>query len=209
MVVSRRKAAGLVVAIAVTAGLVTAAGASAEHREGKASVARVVGSAEFSLPYSKDDDVRSFSFDARAVPYSRPLPGIPTGLPTDAWGTVKVSHYFAENGTTVTADGKVDCLVTGPRTATLTAIITRVDAGGPDWVGKRIGFSVYDGGKDEGRSGDRVGFSWNGVNLLPDGEKEPKDAEVGTCMAPAPYAPVTKGGYTVRHVDLPLFPGQG
>ncbi|MFG2713587.1 hypothetical protein ACGFX2_23945 [Streptomyces goshikiensis] len=46
--------------------------------------ASVVGSAEFVLPYCQDDDVRSFTFDARAVPYSRPLPGIPAGLPTDA-----------------------------------------------------------------------------------------------------------------------------
>ncbi|MFD0344568.1 hypothetical protein ACFVH0_38855 [Streptomyces sp. NPDC127117] len=78
--------------------------------------------------------------------------------------------------------------------------------GGPDNLGERVGFSVYDGGKDKGRSDDRVGFSWDGVNLLPDGDAAPAEAAVGTCMAPAPYAPVTKGGYTVRHAELPPVP---
>jgi hypothetical protein len=73
-------------------------------------------------------------------------------------------------------------------------------------VGKRLGFSVYNGGKDEGHSRDRVGFSWNGVNLLPGGTGAPREAEVGTCMAPAPYAPVTKRGYAVQHADLPPQP---
>ncbi|MCB5164724.1 hypothetical protein LG634_07730 [Streptomyces bambusae] len=47
-----------------------------------------------------------------------------------------------------------------------------------------------------------MGFAWNGVNLLVNG----KEAEVGTCMAPAPYAPVVKGGYTVTHGELPPLP---
>ncbi|WP_440556346.1 hypothetical protein ACSP97_04175 [Streptomyces sp. SCPE 10] len=153
-----------------------------------------------------DADVRSFTFDAHADPYSSPLPGIPTGLPTDARGTVKVSHYSADRNVTYTAEGHVDCLVTGPRTATLTAVITKVGPGGPPWMGKRLGFSVYDGGDDKGHYRDRVGFSWEMVNLLPGGTGAPSEAEVGTCMAPAPYAPVVKGGYTVRHADLPPAP---
>ncbi|GAA3896251.1 hypothetical protein GCM10022244_02940 [Streptomyces gulbargensis] len=32
------------------------------------------------------------------------------------------------------------------------------------------------------------------------------DAEVGTCMAPAPYAPVVRGGYTVTHAEQAPFP---
>ncbi|MFE5097921.1 hypothetical protein ACFRCI_48805 [Streptomyces sp. NPDC056638] len=180
--------------------------ASAEQRADRTAYASVTGSAEFVLPYYPDHDVRSFTFDAHADPYSRPLPGIPTGLPTDARGTVKVSHYSAERDRTYTSEGRVDCLVTGPHTATLTAIITKVSPGGPDNLGERVGFSVYDGGKDKGRSDDRVGFSWDGVNLLPDGDAAPAEAAVGTCMAPAPYAPVTKGGYTVRHAELPPVP---
>ncbi|MER7763525.1 hypothetical protein [Streptomyces sp. NPDC097619] len=214
----RRTSLGLALALAATAGLATAASAaqgagpgegrgSGEGRTAARQVARVTGSARFTLPYYPDSDVRAFGFDARAVPYSKPQPGIPTGLPTDAVGTVRISHYFAAEKKTVTAEGTVDCLVTGPHTATLTAVIDRVDEGGPEWVGKRLGFSVYDGGQERGRSSDRVGFSWNGVNLLPKEGQRPAEAEIGTCMAPAPYAPVTKGGYTVRHAELPVIPG--
>jgi hypothetical protein len=213
----RRTAAVLTAAIAVlavsgtssasgTSGASGAAGASAERR-GTPAYASVTGGADFVLPYHQDEDVRSFSFDAVAAPYSRPLPGIPTGLPTDARGTVRISHYSAERDVTYTAEGRVDCLVTGPRSATLTAVITKVGPGGPLDIGLRLGFSVYDGGKGgKNRSGDRVGFSWNGVNLLPDGAGGPEDAPVGTCMAPAPYAPVTRGDYTVVHAELPPPP---
>ncbi|MGW7290282.1 hypothetical protein ACWGH4_32930 [Streptomyces sp. NPDC054847] len=207
----RRTVAVLTAAVAALAvsgassasGASDASGASAGGR-GTPSYASVTGRADFVLPYHQDDDVRSFSFDAVAAPYSRPLPGIPTGLPTDARGTVRISHYSAARDVTYTAEGRVDCLVTGPRSATLTAVITEVGPGGPLDIGRRLGFSVYDGGKDgKNRSGDRVGFSWNGVNLLPGGATAPEEAPVGTCMAPAPYAPVTKGGYTVVHAELP------
>ncbi|MEK2477975.1 MULTISPECIES: hypothetical protein [Streptomyces] len=218
---SYRKMAATLAALAVLGTVATASAASADDSgkrpQSGPAYAKVTGSAEFALPYVKDDDIRSFTFDASAAPYSRPLPGIPTGLPTDARGTVKISHYSAQRHVTYTSEGRVDCLVTGPHTATLTAVITKVSPGGPPWVGKRMGFSVYDGGKDEGGKGhggkerggsrDRVGFSWNGVNLLP-GTAAAPEAEVGTCMAPAPYAPVTKGGYTVQHADL-LPPPQG
>ncbi|MFE9013599.1 hypothetical protein [Streptomyces cyaneofuscatus] len=189
------------------AGVSVAASADQEEQPGPVR-ASVVGSAEFVLPYHQDKDVRSFTFDARAAPYSRPLPGIPGGLPTDARGTVTVSHYSAERDITYTSKGRVDCLVTGVRTATLTAVITEVSPGGPPNVGKRVGFSVYDGGAEagKGRSTDRVGFSWNGVNLLTKGSALPGEAPVGTCMAPAPYAPVTKGGYVVTHAELPSPP---
>ncbi|MGW7551333.1 hypothetical protein [Streptomyces rimosus] len=210
--VIRRKVTVSLTALATMSTLITAcaasAGANAGSREARPAYASVTGSAEFTLPYVKDDDIRSFTFDAHAAPYSKPLPGIPTGLPTDARGTVKVSHYSAEQDITYTSEGRVDCLVTGPHTATLTAVITKVSAGGPPWVGKRLGFSVHDGGADQGRSRDRVGFSWEMVNLLPGGTAETPEAQVGTCMAPAPYAPVTKGGYTVHHADL-LPPPRG
>ncbi len=205
MSTSPRKTAAVVAAFAATVTLGGASVATADS-DSKPKLARVTGSSEFRLPFSPDKDVRSFSFDAQAAPYSVPLPGIPSGMPTDARGTVKVSHFFADEGVTHTAEGKVDCLVTGPHTASLTAVITKVSPGGPDWVGKRLGFSVYDGGKDKPRSKDRVGFSWAVNNLVPHGDKPPTMAEVGTCMAPAPYAPVTKGGYTVEHAELPLMP---
>ncbi|MFJ5548098.1 hypothetical protein [Streptomyces sp. NPDC093225] len=193
-------------ALLVALPLSSSPASSAEQRADRTAHASVTGSGEFVLPYYPDHDVRTFRFDAHAAPYSRPLPGIPTGLPTDARGTVTISHYSAELHKTFTSHGVVDCLVTGPRTATLTAVITTVSPGGPKDVGKRVGLSVYDGGVDKGRSRDRVGFSWNGVNLLPTRHAAPKEAIVGTCMAPAPYAPVTKGGYTVEHAELLPLP---
>ncbi|MFJ1699639.1 hypothetical protein ACIO6T_34355 [Streptomyces sp. NPDC087532] len=202
----RGRTVAVLAALATGLTLSGSAVASPGHREEKPIRASVVGSAEFVLPYYKDDDIRSFTFDAHGAPYSRPLPTIPTGLPTDARGTIEISHYSAERHITYTSKGRVDCLVTGPRTATLTAVITEVSPGGPPTVGHRVGLSIYDGGKDEGRSADRVGFSWNGVNLLTDSVTRPEEAPVGTCMAPAPYAPVTRGGYTVTHAELPPPP---
>ncbi|CAL9341803.1 hypothetical protein SUDANB176_00286 [Streptomyces sp. enrichment culture] len=204
----RRRTVAVLAALATGLTLSSAAVAASGDREEKPVRASVVGSAEFILPYYKDNDIRSFTFDAHGAPYSRPLPEIPTGLPTDAQGTITISPYSAERNITYTSKGSVDCLVTGPRTATLTAVITEVSPGGPSSIGHRVGLSVYDGGGDKGRSADRVGFSWNGVNLLPDGDARPEEAPVGTCMAPAPYAPVTRGGYTVTHAELPPIPDQ-
>ncbi|MDX3314150.1 hypothetical protein ACWGH3_38290 [Streptomyces sp. NPDC054884] len=94
-----------------------------------------------------------------------------------------------------------------PGSATLTAVVTKVSPGGPDRVKKRLGFSVHDGGagKPADASRDRVGFSWDsGVNwTLTAGEHLDS---VNSCMAPAAFAPVTKGGYRVRHADMPLWP---
>ncbi|MFD8993750.1 hypothetical protein [Streptomyces abikoensis] len=208
-----RKVAALGVALAATVTLGgAAAGNAVAAPDAAPQRASVTGSATFGLPYWPDKDVRSFTFDAHAKPYSRPLAGLPSGLPTDAEGTVKVSHYVAALGKTMTAEGRVDCLVTGPGVASLTAVMTKVSPDGPqDWLGKRLGFSVLDGGKEKAgqKSKDRVGFSWAVVNVLRDGDKgakEPVASDVGTCMAPAPYAPVTKGGYTVRHAELPPVP---
>ncbi|MFE2074468.1 hypothetical protein [Streptomyces misionensis] len=153
-----------------------------------------------------DADVRSFTFDTHADPCSSPLPGIPTGLPTDARGTVKVSHYSADRKVTYTAEGHVDCLVTGPGTATLTAVITKVGPGGRTLDGQATRVQRLRRRRRQGPLPRPVGFSWEMVNLLPGGTGAPSEAEVGTCMAPAPYAPVVKGGYTVRHADLPPAP---
>jgi hypothetical protein len=204
---SRKVAVLTVTAVTATTAVLGASAATAHAaRPAKPATAGVTGSAEFALPYSPDDDVRSFSFDAHGAPYTVPRPGLPPelpGLPTDARGTVKISHYVAEQKITVRAEGDVECLVTGPRSATLTAIVTKADPLVKDMIGTRVGFSVYDGGEDRaGRSHDRVGFSWDLVNLDQNDKGELQTAKVGTCMAPAPFAPVTKGGYTVKHADL-------
>ncbi|SFY48416.1 hypothetical protein STEPF1_01640 [Streptomyces sp. F-1] len=197
-------AAAAAVAVAVTGFTGEAEGGEPPQRPLRASV---TGAAEFRLPYLNDHDVRSFILNAHAAPYSRPFPGVSSGLPTDAYGTVKVVHYSAERHTTYTAVGEVDCLVTAPGNATLTAVFTKVSRGGPDWVGKRLGISVQDPGEDHrGKtSGDRVGFSWD--DTVDWATRTHEHADGGnTCMAPAPFAPVTKGGYRVVHADLPLWP---
>ncbi|MFJ4095736.1 hypothetical protein ACIPYS_29450 [Kitasatospora sp. NPDC089913] len=166
--------------------------------------ASVSGSARISYAFSPDDEIR-FTVDARAKPYSRPLPGTnsPNGLPTDAVGTVRYSHRVAATGEVHSAEAEVDCLSTGGPVATLTAVI------GSDTENRkeRIGLSVYQG---SGRDGARLGFSWGVANLDLDADQKPYQPVVGTCMAPAPFAPVLQGGFTVHHVELeaPRTPGR-
>ncbi|MEE6312032.1 hypothetical protein V1634_35005 [Plantactinospora veratri] len=196
----------IAVAAAAAAIVATGTGASAAPASPPGPVARVTGSAEIRLPYWPDSDVRSFTFDAVGTPYSRPMPGAPEGLPTDATGTVRISHRVAEAGVTIRIAARVDCLATGPGVATLTAVVTEADEPVRDWVGKRLGFSVYDAGR---HGTDRMGFSWSVVNGEQDENGEWVEAGVGTCMGPGPFAPVTRGDYTVRHQDLLPVPTGG
>ncbi|MFD0275037.1 hypothetical protein ACFVHB_14215 [Kitasatospora sp. NPDC127111] len=165
--------------------------------------AAVSGSARIAYVYSPDDDIR-FTFDVEAAPFSRPLPGAPQGLPTDARGTVRISHHVTAQDRTVTSEAAVDCLVTGDRAASFTAVVTRADPEVADTVGRRRGFSVYDGGSPE--HPDRVGFSWGVANMDTDGNGQPVEGRVGTCMAPAPFAPVSSGDLTVHAAELPPIP---
>ena len=202
--------------LAATMGLTATTSANAAagtgHPAGKPRIAGVTGAADVRRTYHDDADIRSFAFTARAAPYTRgPIPtpggGSLPGAPNDAVGTVKITHYSAEQDRTFTAEGEVDSLVTAPGYATLTAVITTVSPDGPDWVGRRLGFSVYDAGRDTpGHSRDRVGYSWEFMNLTKDHAGEWAEPEVGTAMAPAPFAPVVTGGYTVTHADLPPLP---
>ncbi|BCJ27860.1 hypothetical protein [Actinocatenispora sera] len=204
-----RTAIGVTIAAVLAAGLVSAGAAAApahpdrHHASpGDLRPASVAGAAGVFYAYSPDDTIR-FRFDATAKPFSRPLPGLPSGLPTDATGTVRISHHVAAQNVTVTAEGRVDCLVTGGRTATLTAVITRADPQVADWVGTRRGFSVTDG---RGPAPDRMGFSWDIVNFDTDGAGNPTQPSAGTCLAPAPFAPVLDGGFRVHATPLPPKP---
>jgi hypothetical protein len=183
------------------------ASAAPDSRPGP--VARVTGSAEVRLPYWPDNDVRTFTFDATAAPYSRPIPdggpAVAEGLPTDAIGTVHISHRVADNGMTVRMVARVDCLATGPGIAALTAVVTEADEVVRDQIGKRLGFSVYDAGR---RGADRMGFSWDVVNADQNDTGKWVEGRAGTCMGPGPFAPVTRGDYTVRHQDLLPVPSQ-
>jgi hypothetical protein len=156
-------------------------------------LARVVGSARIHYVYSPEDTIR-FRVDAEAAPFTRPLtaPGGERGLPTDARGTVRISHRVASTGFTAWAVADVDCLVTGGSTATLTAVVR---ASNTSEKGERVGISVQQG---RGGEPDRLGFGWGVANVGAD--------RTGTCMAPAPFAPVVRGGYRVAHADLPPMP---
>ncbi|MET9604658.1 hypothetical protein ABZZ17_06265 [Streptomyces sp. NPDC006512] len=167
-------------------------------------LAAVHGGATVLYAYSPGDDIR-FTVDADAVPFSKPFPDTEPnrGMPTDARGKVTVYHHSPEHDVTGTSEAEVDCLVTGGRTATVTAVVTKSNTG---WVGKRIGISVQDG---EHGAPDRVGFSWGVANIDPP-RQEPDggaaQATVGTCMAPAPFTTVTKGGFKVTPAPLPPLP---
>ncbi|MGK5639321.1 hypothetical protein ACSNOK_13580 [Streptomyces sp. URMC 126] len=165
-----------------------------------APTARVTGSARLDFSYAPKDVIR-FSVDARAVPFSRPLPGphLEHGLPTDARGTVTWSHWVAATHETRRAEAAVDCLVTGGDTATFTAVVTK--SADPSEIGARYGFSARTGGPGKGR----FGFHWavGNVDVV---KGVPGSARVGTCMAPAPFTPLKSGGFTVRHAELPSLP---
>ncbi|MFB7468369.1 hypothetical protein ACFCZ1_33645 [Streptomyces sp. NPDC056224] len=196
---NRTRALALAGSAALVATLVAAAPAPAAPAAPK--VASVHGGGTIFFPYSAKDDIR-FTVDAESTPWTRPFPapGGEKGMPTDARGRVTISHYFTESGSTATAEAEVDCLVTGGKTATLTAVVKTSNVG---WEGKRIGISVQDGQRGEP---DRVGFSWAvaNVDVKPDGTAAA--GTVGTCMAPAPFTEVTKGGFKVSPAPLAPLP---
>ncbi|MEU9080987.1 hypothetical protein [Streptomyces sp. NPDC048357] len=192
--------AAALVATLVAAGPAPAAPA-AQAAQAAPKLASVHGGGAIFFPYSAKDDIR-FTVDAESTPWTRPFPapGGEQGLPTDARGRVTISHHYTETGFTATAEAEVDCLVTGGRTATLTAVVKTSNVG---WDGKRIGISVQDG---RGGEPDRVGFSWGvaNVDVKPDGTVA--EGTVGTCMAPAPFTEVTKGGFKVTPAPLSAQP---
>ncbi|GAA2426246.1 hypothetical protein GCM10010191_43440 [Actinomadura vinacea] len=187
----------LAAAVAVAATTVAAVAAGTTAAEAAPKTARVTGTADVRLTYWPDKDVRTFSFDAVSAPFTQPKNGAPDGLPTDARGTVKVSHWVADENVTVRFTAEVDCLATSPGNAALTAVVKEADGPVADWVGKRLGFSVQR---------DRVGFSWSVVNGVQNDKGEWEEAKTGTCMAPAAFAPATRGGYKIRHAELQPFP---
>jgi hypothetical protein len=188
---------------AAAALLVAVAAAPAEATE--RGPARVSGWAEFALPYGTDADVRSFDFDARSVPWSRPIPadGGQNGSPADATGTVRVAHYLASDKVTVRWEAAVDCLMTSPGHATVTAIVTRADDRAKSLLGTRVGFSVQDGG----RGRDRVGFTWDATfDQNEAGEWGP--SRIGPCLSTAAFGTVTRGDFRIRHAELTSPPSR-
>ncbi|MEU1509052.1 hypothetical protein [Kitasatospora sp. NPDC005748] len=207
--VSARVVRGAAAAGLALAGLAGIAPASATGTTGPAAgpsvpqdgrpgrPASVSGTARIWYAITPDDEIR-FTLDAWAEPYTRPLPGTQAseGLPTDARGTIRYSHRKAATGEVYSAEAEVDCLSTGGPVATLTAVVTRSDVGN---TGERIGLSVYQG---TGHGDGRLGFSWGVANMDMGADGKPYQPVVGTCMAPAPFAPVLRGGFTVHHTEL-------
>ncbi|MGW8945423.1 hypothetical protein [Streptomyces koyangensis] len=168
-----------------------------------AKAASVHGEARISYIESIHDDIR-FTIHAEQTPFTRPMPPTaPEGLSTDARGTLKFSHTRGE--VTGWAEAKVDCLVTSGRTAALTAVVTKSNVEEP---GARLGISVQQGGKGEPG---RLGFSWGVVNVDPENVDENGQLvrpRAGSCMAPAPFTTVIKGGFKVVHAEITKSPAQ-
>lgn len=212
----RNTAIGVTAAVVILAGPVaagpaapapatSASAAFAASAEKKATkTASVHGKARVSYIESIADDIR-FAIDAEQTPFTRPVPPrAPEGLSTDARGTLKFSHT-SRSGAAGWAEARVDCLVTSGRTATLTAVVTKSNV---EEVGARLGISVQQGGKGEP---DRLGFSWGVVNVDPehvDGSGQPVRPQAGTCMAPAPFTTVIRGGFKVVHAEITKSPAQ-
>ncbi|MFI9556274.1 hypothetical protein [Nonomuraea endophytica] len=123
------------------------------------------------------DDIRFTFKGVRGNPFTTKAGG-------HAAGTVLISHTgLGPDGKRVGATGtaKVDCVAPGGDTASLTAVITKDMPLGKK--GTRLGFSVTAGGPGVGR----LGFSWGIVD----------GAKLRKCLAPAPFAAVIEGGFTI------------
>jgi hypothetical protein len=184
-----------ITALAVIGGLAASASASGP---GSASASASVSDEARKAPkessltgsakmYRADGQQVRFSFDAHGFAPAEPdEPDVPAGT---SRGTFWFSHYSADGKKGAYAEGRIDCLLTGGPVATATGIITRSDLPG-DAVGKRVGFTVYDG-RGDGKK-DRVGYSW-AVSAI-------DRMEVPKCLSAAPYETVESGGFKVEHV---------
>ncbi|QES49934.1 hypothetical protein DEJ50_21000 [Streptomyces venezuelae] len=194
-----------VAALAAVASLVAAApapGAPGAPADATARTASVHGGGRIFYPYSATHEIR-FTVEAEGAPWSRGYPGtkLEKGSPTDARGRVTIHHRVPASETedgkefTAVSEARVDCLVTGNRSATLTAVVETSNVG---TAGERIGISIEDG---RGREPDRLGFSW-GVGNAHVVEGKLVQPDTGTCMAPAAFARVVEGGFSVAAAPL-------
>ncbi|SED79322.1 Repetin [Streptomyces sp. TLI_105] len=148
-------------------GVAIASGGEGGHGTHTArEAAALTGTAKLYRPAG--DDI-TFSFDAH-------LAAKDNKDPQAATGTFRFSHYKpgVKGGYAV---AKVDCLVTGGKMAVVTGVIVETDL--KDRMGKRVGVSVHDLGKQ-----DRLGYSWVGRET---------NLEVPPCLSSAPFEKVLPG----------------
>ncbi|MFE0175551.1 Repetin [Streptomyces sp. NPDC059002] len=155
---------------------------SGPHPSKEREAAALTGTAMIDRP--KGDEI-TFTFDAHLDAKDEKDPG-------KAHGTIKFSHYMEQPQWGGAGEAKVDCLMTGGKVATVSAVITRADGDLKNTVGKRVGLTIHDQGKQ-----DRFGYSWAMVGLpseLPD--------DMPKCVSAAPFEKTRPGSGTF-HV-LPM-----
>ncbi|WP_372351882.1 hypothetical protein [Streptomyces sp. KL116D] len=138
---------------------------TARHQAAAREAAALTGSAKLYRPYG--DDI-TFTFDAH-------LAAKDNMRPEKAFGTFSFSHYVDGGGGW--AKGRIDCLVTGGKTAVMTGIVTDSDT---PHKGKRVGISVTDDGRH-----DRVGYSWMSADA--------DELTVPRCTSLPPFETIEKG----------------
>ncbi|MFJ2114612.1 Repetin [Streptomyces sp. NPDC087850] len=167
---SRPRTAALVAALLLAPG---AAPATAAPLPGPVAreAAALTGSAK--LYRSAGDDI-TFAFDARLAAEDR-------ADPTRATGTFAFSHEAPRvHGS---AEGRVDCLLTGGKVAVVSGVITRADRDLAGAVGTRVGMTVHDRA-----GGDRLGYSWALA-----GTPTARAGNLPRCVSSAPFERVAEG----------------
>ncbi|MFC8129816.1 Repetin [Streptomyces sp. NPDC057302] len=170
--------AGSATASDATASDATASDAPSAARE----AAALTGTAKLDRPPGDDATV---TIDAH-------LDAADKNDPRKAHGTIKLSHYMTNPKFGGSAEARVDCLLTGGKVATVSAVVTKADGGLKGAIGKRLGLTIHDQGKQ-----DRFGYSWAMVGIpndLPD--------DMPKCVSAAPFDK-TKPGSGDLHV-LPM-----
>ncbi|MFK4070008.1 Repetin [Streptomyces sp. NPDC029674] len=153
----------------------TPAAGSAGEQAKKREAAALTGSARM---YRRTAEDVTFTFDAHLAAGDRKDP-------SKATGTFRFVHLEKPGGRGAWAEGRVDCLMTGGKVATVTGVVTAAgsDIDMPDIKGKRVGFTVHDTGGQ-----DRVGYSWAAYGGTP-GQPD----TLAKCASSAPYEKVRKG----------------
>ncbi|MGW2231541.1 Repetin [Streptomyces formicae] len=180
--ITRKRAAvlGAVALLLLTGGAAATSAAADSPRHVRE--AALTGTAM--IDRAKGDEI-TFTFDAHLPFADRQDPG-------KARGTIRFSHYVEELNWGGAGEAKVDCLMTGGKVATVSAVVTRADDDLKDTIGKRVGLTVHDRGKQDG-----FGYSWAMVGLpsaLPD--------DMPKCVGGAPFEKTRRGSGTFHVAPL-------